>query len=250
MVFQPANPTNADFHTPFPSWIIDAVPGAAEMDAAVAAAEKAVLEAVTKAATARDKRAALGGPDGPAAHVKRATWDKADDDARAAAAAREVATRAHDRAAKARYEFMYGPGDELGALHSDSFKAQAEPLYAEASRRAQEHLDALQAALTERDNFASTLGRTIEVDGGNFGLRDALSNVTAYVAAGMNDEDETAWDIVNDALAASYALTDAKLRVVHACQAVRADKTIPASAKADRYRAILARHGMSGRVIR
>lgn len=245
MAFRPERPTSADYHESFPEWIISAIPGAAEKDDAVTAAARAVDDAATKAATARDKRAAQGGPDGPAPTAKRAAWDRADDEYRAATAQTETLRRAHDRAARARYEHVYDAMDEA------AFAEHTEPLYAEASRRAQEHLDALQAALTERDNFARTLGRTIDVDGGSWGLRDALSKVEAYVAAGMNDEDETAWDIVNDALGASYALTDAKLRVVHACQAVRADKSLPASAKADRYRAILARHGMSGqRVIR
>ncbi|MGM7671915.1 hypothetical protein [Microbacterium sp. A93] len=245
MAFRPDHPNSSDFIKPFPEWIISAIPGAAEKDDAVKATAKAVHDATTKAAAANAKRAALGGPDGPAAHVKRAAWDNADDEYRAVSAQIAPAQLAHDRAAKARFEFVYD------AMDGEAFTAQTEPLYAEASRRTQEHLDALQAALDERDRFASALGRVIDVEGGNWGLRNALANVAAYVAAGLNDEDEDAWSIVNDALGASLALTDTKMEVIRACNAIRDDKAIPAAGKADAYRAILRRFRMSPqRVIR
>lgn len=245
MALRPEMPTAADYAEPFADFILDAIPGAAEKEAAVTVARDALNNAHRNAASARAKRAKLGGPDGPSATAKRSTWSSADDATRAAEAAIRPAEDTLARAERARFEFVYE------AMDGEAFIAQTEPLYTEASRRAQEHLDALEAALGERDRFASALGRVIDVEGGNWGLRNALANVAAYVAAGLNDEEEDAWSIVNDALGASLALTDTKMEVIRACRAVRDDKAIPAAGKADAYRAILSRFKMSPqRVVR
>ncbi|MEV7607912.1 hypothetical protein AB0N61_00355 [Microbacterium sp. NPDC089320] len=244
MAFRPANPHSSDYAAPFPEWIISAIPGAAEKDAAVAAASEALDKAATKDATARAKLAELGGPDGPAAHVKRAAWDVAEDTARAAAAALGPARTAVARAARARFEFVYDAMDE------DPFISQVEPLFAEASRRAREHLDALTSALSERDYFLGVLGRSLDVDGGNWGLREALHNVAAYVDAGLVDEEDAAWKIVDDTINASTLLRSTRIEVVSACVAVRDNDAIPASQKESQYRAILDRHGLTSRVVR
>lgn len=244
MAFRPARPTNSDYIEPFPEWIISAIPGAAEKDAAVTAASEALHDAITKDAASRGKLADLGGPDGPSAHVKRAAWAPAEDAARAAAAALGPARTAVDRAARARFEFVYDAMDE------DSFISQVEPLFAEASQRAQEHLDALTSALSERDYFLSTLGRSLNVDGGNWGLREALRNVAAYVDAGLVDEEDAAWRIVDDTINASTLLRSTRIEVLRACDAVRTDDAIPASKKGSQYRAILDRHGLTSRVVR
>lgn len=242
MAFRPANPTAADYAEPFPSFIIDAIPGAAEKDEAVTAALKALRDAQRKAVSTREKLADLGGPGGPAPTAKRAAWDKADDAARAAAAESENATRAYARAAKARFEFVYD------AMEEDPFTDQVEPLFAEASRRAKEHLDALQAALTERDDFASMLGRVIEKPGVWYGLDNALADVTAWVDAGLTDENADAWSYVNETLGNSLAFTSTKKAALDDCLAVDA-RDIPAHAKLREYKAIMAKHRI-GTVIR
>lgn len=169
MVFAPDNPTAADYAAPFAPFLITAVSGAETYEDAVKAAKVERDKAHAKAADASRKFHDLGGYDGPRATVSNAAYTKADDTRRATAAAADTAARVLARAEKARYEFMYGVGDELGALHSEDFKAKVLPLYAEASRRAKEHLDALETALTERAEFADKLGRTIDVEGGELG---------------------------------------------------------------------------------
>jgi len=224
MVFQPANPTAEDYRKPFAAFLIAAVPGAKAYDDAVTAAETALTQASAKAADASRKLADMTGADGPRANVSRTAFNRADDAARAARDERAAAERAYDRAAKARFDFMYGPGDELGALYSDDFKAQVEPLFAEASRRAKDHLDALRAALTERAEFASMLGRTIDVEGGNWGLRDALAKASAHVDAGLVDESTREVDravaLVNKVLSENIMTADRKAEVAAAASAV------------------------------
>ena len=140
MGFRPANPTAAYYAKPFAPFIIEAIPGAAEKDAAVADAHQALAEASAKMLAASRKFQDLGGHNGPRAHVKRADWDKADDAARSTTADRDAAERVYNRAARARFEFVHDAMDE------PAFAEKVEPLFAEASRRASEALDALRLA--------------------------------------------------------------------------------------------------------
>lgn len=247
MAFRTANPHSGDYYTPFPDWIINAIPGAAELRDKAAEARGTLDVARRSEVQTRAKLSAISRIDNggysPTDTVKRSTWDRADDAYRFARAAAETAQRASDRAHRTYWEHVMDGQD------AEDFIAQTEPLFAEASRRAQEHLDALEAALTDRDNFAESLGRTISAEGGTWSLRDALSTVTAYVAAGLDDEDEVAWRYVNDTLGNSYALTSTKKTVVDACRAIRA-LDIPASEKLNQYKAAMSQHGISGRTVR
>ncbi|MBO3664793.1 hypothetical protein [Microbacterium stercoris] len=243
MAFRPLRPTPTDYAQPIPDWLLDALsPRARELDNAVKTAHEALLKARAKAASTASALRELSTADGPRAMVKRTDWDKADDAARAAVPEAEAAERAYDRATRARFEFIYGTDDEPGALDSEEFLAKVEPLFAAASRAARSHLDALVAALTERDAFASAMGRVIAKPGGWFGLAHATRDISAYIDAGPTDEDEDAWRIVNATLGEAVALTSTKLELLRKCQAIREDESIPASAKAQRYRAVLAHY--------
>ena len=245
MVFAPANPTAADYAKPFAPFLIAAVPGAAEMDDAVRTAREALTNARDKAIAASRKFAELGGHDGPHASVTGAAYAKADDARRATAAAAEAAALTLARAEKARFGFMYGSGDELGALDSEDFKAQVEPLFAEASRRAKEHLDALTSALTERAEFADMLGRVISVDGvSHLRPTDALHEVTAYVDAGLVDESTREVDravaIVNKVLGGAVLTHERKAEIARQCgEALSASNPVAAVS------AVLKRHKLA-----
>ncbi|MEX0160636.1 MULTISPECIES: hypothetical protein [unclassified Microbacterium] len=216
MAFAPANPTAADYAKPFPDFLIRAT-NATEVEKAVQNARKSLHEARVKEGTASRKFADITVNGKPKVNVKRSAWERADDDRRATAHAAEAAALALSRAERARYEFMYGTGDELGALDQEAFVAQVEPLFSSASRRAKEHLDALQAALTERAEFAEMLGRVIDVEGGNWGLRDALAKATAHVDAGLVDESSREVDravaLINKVLGENILTLDRKLDI-------------------------------------
>lgn len=227
MAFRPERPNSSDYAKPFPDWIVDAIPGAAELRDKVAEANQLADAAALEAADAKEKLAAISTVSyntdgkgelisyapiyGPKDTVKRTVWDRADDRARAATAKLAPATTAAANARKAYWEHV------MDGQESEAFIAQTEPLYAEASRRAQEHLDTLQATLTERDDFAASLGRVIDVEGGNYGVRNALATITAFVTAGLDavSPRERANELLNEAIGSHMLLpgTVQQLRV-------------------------------------
>lgn len=247
MAFRPDSPTSSDYRSPFPAWIVDAIPGAADLRDKAAAADAIQTAAWNELVDAREKLGAISrisrtadsyepvySPDSTA---KRTTWDKADDRHRAAQAAYGVATISADHAYESYWTYVMDGQD------AEAFVAQTEPLYAAASARAQEHLEALRAAITERDDFLSALGRRLNLEHGNYGLRNALSEVSAYVAAGLVDEEAAAWSTVTAALDAGILMPGDRARILTLCREVRVNKDLSPREKAARYRAILAADG-------
>lgn len=237
MAFRPAHPNSSDYAQPFPDWIVDAIPGAADLRDKADEADRAATAAAREVGDAREKLAAISSVTyteasyapvySPTGTVKRTTWDRADDRHRAAVAALAPATQAAATARKVYWEHV------MDGQEAEAFIAQAEPLYAEASRRAQEHLDALQAALTERDDFARSLGRVIDVEGGNYGLRDALGTITAYVAAGLNDPTSRARanELLTEAIGSNMLLPETARQLrEQAAAAMEANPSNPADA--------------------
>ncbi|MDR6866788.1 hypothetical protein J2Y69_001387 [Microbacterium resistens] len=246
MAFRPVHPTDSDYNEPIAEWILDAIPGARELDDAVKAADAAASDVQSTAATLEHKLRAIserGDPEkGPRADVKNDDWNKASDAARPARAAVRPAMDAASHARKARFEFLYGTHDEPGAMDGGDFVAKVEPLYAEASRRAKSHLDALRDALIERDKFALAVGRVIVTDTGWLGIQHDLLNIDGYVEAGLNDEEADAWSIVNTALHEWVAPGTHKIGALRACQAIRENSEVPVALKANLYRNALAAH--------
>ena len=244
MAFRAANPHTSDFIAPIADFILDNIPGARDLDTAVHDADAALLAARRTACIARQKLRDMSDHSGePLPSVKRADHNKADDAARAATAAADAAERAYDAATRRRWHFVHDTMDE------PAFVEKVGPMYAAASQHAREALDALSLALSQRDTFASALGRVIDVEGGNYGVREALRQISAFVDAGLVDENAAAWSIVTDAIGAALLMAGDRARILTECVAVRDDESIPAHDKADEYRAILDRHGLLQRKV-
>lgn len=177
-----ANPMFLDPHTLPPEFVIEVVPGAAELADEYRALRDVPLTLAAERNAAADAASALtlgsiaASDAQPRPGVDRREWEAAIDAYRDLNHRIDTATRAASSTLAKLHRHVEA------ATETDAFQAKHDALITAANKAAERALTNLRAAVEDRDRLLALAGRRVEARSW-YGIDAALADVTAYVTA-------------------------------------------------------------------